>query len=437
MYKIVLIVTGIMTACNMQAQDTLLRVTREEAIALALKNRNDRYASVARSNAARVAVNEARSSWLPALEVNAETRYTPQLEQSILSGGILPGFNEPALVALGGAKNLTSLNLTLEQPLFDKTRSAQVALAKKQSELEDERERESTRKIREYVQRAYFAVLLKKLQYEIFSQIQERNSEYEQVALAKLKNGRITEIEYLRTRLERDNGELELIVIQEEYKEARRALCFQMNLPAETIIELTEQLQDVIAATTANRGGENKEVIQARLSSEERQLQLDFEKQRCWPQVNLKGSYTYFYQNENYRFGNSGWWSPYSFVGLKLSFSASNLLRSRATIGRKKLLAEESVLRYKHLQVESEQMLNMSETALKNAATNIKAAKANYDFAQTISTNQREQFKVGAFEYGQLLDTEKTMRAAEHQYINAAYKYLLANLDYQKQAGAL
>lgn len=74
-------------------------------------------------------------------------------------------------------------------------------------------------------------------------------------------------------------------------------------------------------------------------------------------------------------------------------------------------------------------------TELDNARQNMETTRNNYELSQTIYKNQQVQYDLGALQYNHLLDTEKALSAAEQNYIQAVYQFLLAEIGYRKAAG--
>jgi outer membrane protein len=61
--------------------------------------------------------------------------------------------------------------------------------------------------------------------------------------------------------------------------------------------------------------------------------------------------------------------------------------------------------------------------------------RTNYQLSGSIYQTQKQQYQLGAFSYGNLLDTERSLSTAEQNYIRAVYDFLLARVNYQQAIG--
>lgn len=81
--------------------------------------------------------------------------------------------------------------------------------------------------------------------------------------------------------------------------------------------------------------------------------------------------------------------------------------------------------------------IRTAEANVDNAQNVLEASRRNYDFSKEIYRNQEKRFRLGAFDYENLLDTDKSISAAEQAYVRAAYDYLVAELKYERATGRL
>jgi outer membrane protein len=79
--------------------------------------------------------------------------------------------------------------------------------------------------------------------------------------------------------------------------------------------------------------------------------------------------------------------------------------------------------------------IQKTSTELSNALKNMQTTKSNYDLSKVIYGNEKQQYNLGSLLYSNLLDTERSLSAAEQNYIKAVYDYLIANINYQKAIG--
>ena len=435
MKKIIPLLALIMTAAVCQAQTVAntLTLSRSEAIQIGLKNRFDIKANQYHVDIAETRVRQARNNWWAELSGDGQVKYSPQLQNSVIPGGVLPGFDQSALVPLM-VKNESVFSLNLSQPTFNANLINDNKLAKNQLALQQEKNRGAAIDIMLDISRAYLNATLRGLQKKIAGDIAQRNREYEQIAEGMVKNGSLIEQQYLRAKLDRENaGQLQKQA-EQNYELCLMQLRYQLNLPD----NITLQLSDSLGTTTQDHlsyeqmTGERTEIRQLALLQQENKLNLKKYQQAVLPAVSFGANYSQQFLSDNFNYGTRKWWSPFSYLTLNVHVPISAHLKNRAVVDeyRQKISQHELLLQQKQADVNYE--IQQAHTTLANARLNMENARNSYELSQMIFRNEQQQFRLGAFDYSALLDTEKSVSATEHNYIQSAYDLILAQIQLQK-----
>jgi outer membrane protein TolC len=140
---------------------------------------------------------------------------------------------------------------------------------------------------------------------------------------------------------------------------------------------------------------------------------------------------------DDFSYFKNQWWKPFSYVGLQLSIPITSNLKNKNNIREERLKIDQTNLELKQTQSDIHFEIQKALTDLDNTRQNVQSTKSNYNLSQTIYKNQQQQFALGAFQFSDLLDTEKSLHTAEQNYVQAVYDYLVAKISYEKAIGAL
>lgn len=438
--KKIIVVVLLGTSVSLHAQNKhQLTLSLQQALTLGIQNRYDLKANLYNISLAKNRISKNKKAWIPDIHAEGNLKYNSQLRPTIIPEGIF-GSTKAQMIAMG-SKNVSTFGLSLNQPVFKPGINTDIKIANARLDLNKEKIRGNKIDIKNDIATAYLNVLLKKLQFKIAKEEENRYKEYKMLAEGKYKNGALIENDYLRAKLDHENAKVKTATSKQEYQLAKDYLKYQINVPLNVKIVLSDSISTISFGRTdpANNGltDQRTEIKQLNLKQKENVLRLKRTRQNALPSVSIVGYYAQLFQNENFNYGKPKWWAPESYVGLKFTipitanFTNKNIIREYELKGQQlkmNLKQEKSTISYQ---------IKKAETDLHNAGINMQSAKKNYQLAQTIYHNQQQQFAIGVFHYSDLLDTEKSLNNAEQNYIRNVYDYLMAKLQYEKAIGEL
>ncbi|WP_316741331.1 TolC family protein [Pedobacter antarcticus] len=419
--------------CNAQNQTGELKLTRAEAIKTGLKNRYDIKAAQFAVKIAETEIKQTRNSWLPEINGQGSVKHSPQLQNSVIPGGVLPGFDEAALVPLT-VKNEGVFGLSLNQPIFNSNLINDVKLSKNRLAIEHEKTREDEINITLQISQSYLNVQLRDLQMRIASDIAVRNSEYASIAEGMYKNGSLIENHYLRAQLDRDNAKQTYQQSAQDYALSLLQLRYQLNLPEATVIEISDSIDapENVLEVWENKAGERTEVRQLKLQQQQDRLYLTRYQQSFMPSVSFSANYSQQFLSDRFNYGAGKWWSPYSYVALNINIPISAHFKNKPKVVEYQLRISQNELLLNQKQADINYEIQQARTSLSNALSNIKSTRSSYELSKTVFHNQQQQYRLGAFAYSELIDTEKSLSVTERNYIQSAYELMLAQIKLQK-----
>lgn len=434
MKKIISLISMIImaTVSHAQTDSNTLILSRSEALQMGLKNRFDLKANQYNIHIAESRIRQARNNWLPEFSGEGRAKYSPQLQNSVIPGEVLPGFEQAALVPLT-VKNESVFSLNLSQPIFNANLINDSKLAKSQLALQREKNRAAEIDIMLDISRAYLDAGLRRLQKRVAGDIAQRNREYEKIAEGMFRNGSLIENHYLRTKLDRENADQLQKQAEQNYELSLMQLRYQLNLPDHTVLQLSDSLCLVTQDQLYDRvAGERTEIRQLELIQQENKLNLKRSRQTVLPSVFFGANYAQQFLSSDFNYGTGRWWSPFSYLTLNLHIPISTHFKNKAVVAeyRQKISQNELLQQQKKADLNYE--VQQARTALANAALNMKNAGDSYELSKTIFRNQQQQYRLGAFDYSALLDTEKSVSTTERNYIQSAYDLILAQIQLQK-----
>jgi outer membrane protein TolC len=433
---IVMLLCGLSVPTFGQTNQTLT-LNLQEAIKTGLQNRYDLKAKQYDINLAENKLNKNKKAWIPDIEAEGNIQYNTQNQPTYAPKGFA-GLTEAEVISFG-AKNASTFGLSLMQPLFKPGIHTDVQLAKTNLALQKEKIQGSRIDIKNNIATAYLNVLLKKLQYNIAENEEKRFETYKNLAEGKYNNGALIRNDYLRAKLDEENAKVNTQTAQQDYKLARVFLKYQMNVPVETQIILTDSIGNIsfnALGKNAAQPLENRtEIKQLKLQQQQDGLQIKKMRQNALPTVSLVSYYAQIYQNQDFHYEASKWWAPNSYVGLQFSIPITKNFSNKNNIREFKLQQQQLDLRLQQEESDISYQVQKAAADLENATENMQSAKANYNLSQTIYKNQQQQFTIGVFHYSDLLDTEKSLDKAEQNYTQTVYDFMKAKIAYRKALG--
>lgn len=440
MKKAILIILSVATFFGYAQQQpaATLSLGVFQAIDLGLKNRYDVQAHKYNLTSADNRVNQSKREWIPDISGSGNMRYSPQLQGTYIPGGFLGPNAEPQLIALG-AKSTSVFSLDLNQPIFKPAIVTDVKIAKNNLAIEQEKNRQDENNIREQIAFAYLNVLLKDLQGKIASDDEERYKEYAQVAEGKLKLGTLIENDYLKAKLDYENAKVETLKAKQNYQLALDNIKYQINVPVETQLILTDTLNSpnlTLSQLSSKGDASNRtEIKQLLLQQQGNKLEINKTRQNALPSLSFYANYSEQFTYTNLDYGLSRWWSPFNYLGLRISVPITANFKNYNSIQGYKIRSLQTDLDLKQKTADVNYEIQKTSTELSNALQNMQTTKSNYDLSKVIYENQKQQYNLGSFQYINLLETNRSLNTTEQNYIKAVYDYLLANINYQKAIG--
>ena len=418
------------------AQNQTKNLSLNEAMTSALSGRSDIQAMSYNTLVAQNNIDKFKKEWIPEVSGKASVHYNILLQGMLIPAGF-GGLPESQIIALG-AKHITSFGFDISEPLYRPTLKTELSLADVNVKTTKENKLLAENAVKTKVAEAYYNVSLKKLQLSVLEKAKTRYNEYLKITEGRLKNGTALESEYLKTKLDFDNSDIEVKKAEQAYAFSLTYLKYLMNMPKETDIVLTDSLRmednlpnPETATSTINR----PELRLFDLQNQTYSLMTKRTKENLLPSVSAYGNLSIQFLNNGFNFSKWDYWNPYTYIGVRTTVPISARFKTDETIKEYSLKQKQGELDQKQKTADINFEIEKAKTDMANAVLNIKSSKMSYDVSNELYGQQIKQFALGGLLYTNILDTERSINMSEQNYIKSIYEYFVPKISFNKATG--
>ncbi|MEO0473049.1 MAG: TolC family protein [Bacteroidota bacterium] len=467
---IALLVSWPVFAMSAMAQGEIMSMSLQQSIDYALENnkniqnaRFDAYIAEARTK-------EVLSAGLPQVSASADLQYFVELPTQILPGEFSPQsgvFNigdqtflgtllqedpnnpgeltvipgQPIEAQFGFPWNSTA-GISINQLVADGTFFLGLKAAKTFVDLQSIAANRTREDIAYEVSKAYYSALLAQEQLNLLDANIGRLLKLFEETKVLNQNGFVEKIDVDRLQISYTNLQLERDRVARIGQLSRDLLKFQMGMPVDKVVELTESIDALGERPEAllNMDGINAE---SRIEFDllKTQLALEEYNQKRFnmgylPSLYAFGSYQFNAQRNSFNFLDSNErWFPISVVGLQLNVPIFDGLRKHQQIQQSKL--EQLKIRNNMEIFRNSIRLELRKNAgdVVNAYNNLQSLERNKQLAQRVFDVSTIKYREGVGSSLELNDSESQLKEAESNYLSGLFQYLISRVELSKAKG--
>lgn len=340
-----------------------------------------------------------------------------------------------------GLDNSYSVGFQASVPLIAPQLWASLKLSDAQILQSVEQARASRLDLINQVKDAYYALLLAKDSKKVIQQSYDMAALTHDIYSKRFALGDASDYDVLRTSVAMKNVEPELIQADIAIRQAHLQLMVLMGVDRDTDFDVAGQLsdyektmyEDVMSLPTDYSN--NTSLVMNNLQNQTLEQALRVNKMAWYPTLALSANYNWTAMSNGSPFKNLRW-SPYSTVGLTLSFplfqggSRYNAIKSSELQLMQNRLQRDNIERTVDMQVKlAKDNIHLNVKQIATCSESVKQA----DRAHTI---MQESFNIGAASYLDLRDSELSLTRSRLSYFQAIYNYLVANSDLEYLLGS-
>lgn len=435
MKKIFLFCIALGTFSAMQAQEML---TLSQCLQMAVDNNLSLQKSRNEIAKGKYSISENQAKLLPQINAVAQLNdnFTPPV--SVTDGS---AYGKPYNVTKTLQYN-ASAGLQLQMPLYNQMVYTAIDIAK----IADQLNKLSYEKAREdlimQTAKMYYMAQNTSEQIRLVNDNIKRLEELRDITQAFYDNQMSLEVDLKRVNLnienltvQRDNA---VAMLEQQYT----MLKYVIDYPADKNIKVTDVNPNQIEIVKAD--GLNVNLYELQLLQQKKKLtqkQIKLAKDGYLPSVSLTGSLMYSAFTDKIEHwihsGDSNHWYGSNGLGVQLRVPVFDGFEKRSKIRKAKVEAESARIGYEDALKGMQANYVNAVSEVNNSQRNYKKQLDNYVLAQDVYNVTADQYKEGVTSMTAVLQDEMRMSEAMNNYLNAYYRYKVANLSLLKLTGQL
>lgn len=335
-----------------------------------------------------------------------------------------------------------SAGLQLQMPLYNQMVYTAIDIAK----IADQLNKLSYEKAREdlimQTAKMYYMAQNTSEQIRLVNDNIKRLEELRDITQAFYDNQMSLEVDLKRVNLnienltvQRDNA---AAMLEQQYT----MLKYVIDYPADKNIKVTDVDPNQIETVKAD--GLNVNLYELQLLQQKKKLtqkQVKLAKDGYLPSVSLTGSLMYSAFTDKIEHwihsGDSNHWYGSNGLGIQLRVPVFDGFEKRSKIKKAKVEAESARIGYEDALKGMQANYVNAVSEVNNSQRNYKKQLDNYVLAQDVYNVTADQYKEGVTSMTAVLQDEMRMSEAMNNYLNAYYRYKVANLSLLKLTGQL
>lgn len=435
MKKIFLFCIALGTFSAMQAQEML---TLSQCLQMAVDNNLSLQKSRNEIAKGKYSISENQAKLLPQINAVAQLNdnFTPPV--SVTDGS---AYGKPYNVTKTLQYN-ASAGLQLQMPLYNQMVYTAIDIAK----IADQLNKLSYEKAREdlimQTAKMYYMAQNTSEQIRLVNDNIKRLEELRDITQAFYDNQMSLEVD-----LKRVNLNIENLIVQRDNAAAMleqqyTMLKYVIDYPADKNIKVTDVNPNQIEIVKAD--GLNVNLYELQLLQQKKELtqkQIKLAKDGYLPSVSLTGSLMYSAFTDKIEHwihsGDSNHWYGSNGLGVQLRVPVFDGFEKRSKIRKAKVEAESARIGYEDALKGMQANYVNAVSEVNNSQRNYKKQLDNYVLAQDVYNVTADQYKEGVTSMTAVLQDEMRMSEAMNNYLNAYYRYKVANLSLLKLTGQL
>lgn len=441
-FKFVLVTLVMLSSAWANAQEAQ-PMSLEECIDYAIRNK-DVMKNIRLDEAISKAKNrEVTGLALPQINGSGQYQYYIEPQQSFLPGEF---FGQPAgtfIPITFTPKNNVTGSLNASQTLFDGSLTVALQARKTLEQFASINVQRTEVDIRETVSKLYYMVLVNEKQLQLlennYKDVQKIAEDNEKA----YKLGVVEKIAVDQLQVQANNIYTQKIRQENDYKVSILTLKYQMGMPLDTIISLTDTLHENMVNSQdllEDYPFEYSQRPDYRLIETQLQLNLLDLKRYKWqnlPSLHANGSYGYNYANDQFNEIFNNPYLHFSYVGLSLNVPIFDGNQRRNRVTQAKLTADKT----KNSIVDTKNGIDFqqkqSRTTLKNSLLALENQRTNLDLAKNVYSLSQKKYREGVGSNLEVIQAETSYLTAQSNFFLSLNAAINAKIELQKALGIL
>lgn len=380
---------------------------------------------------------QALGLYLPQVSATGTLTDNVKLQKSVIPAGV---FGPEPQVFIIGQKYQTNVTAQASQTIYDRSLLLGIKAAKPNQRLADLNTRQTREEIIYNIASNYYQVFVAQQQIALLKDNLQRTQQVLNILKLQRDNGVIQPVDYTRTEVNYNSTQSQLTLAENDYNLARNRLKYQMGLPQEQDLTLSDSTLITQLPVIEQAPFEAQNLVSFQQSATNLDLQrLQLERVRAGyiPTVSLMANYgtvNLGAQTIDKLFTN---FVGFGSIALRFSIPIFDGFQRDAQIKQQRLTV---------LNQEEQQRLNIAayrlqfnnaQSQIQRAQTNVLNGDRNVKLAQEVYNITTLQYKQGVKSLTDLVNADTSYRQAQSDYINSLINLYQARLDLEQSKGSL
>ncbi len=403
-----------------------------------LKNHRSNAVYANQKRIADAQAKEALADYLPKISLNGTVDDNLKVQQTVIPGGIFG----PDDIRVAFTKKFNTNGVAqLDQTLYDQSLINGLKANKYNVEQAGLSQQQNDEAIIYNISTAYYQIMVYREQLALLKINRETYQKQIDISALKVKKGVALQKDLDKVTVDLNNAESQMRVAESNLTLSENQLKYEMGYPITDVLTVESMSADKTPAPLAanisqfalnNRTDYRISEINAKL------LEIDESRIKAGGLPKLTAYARYgtigFGDNLSQSFSSM---TPYSAVGLKLSFPIFDFFKRSAQYNQakfKRLNAQENLkLDEGKYQLQYEN----ARTKMLKEQTNVDNNKRNIELARSVFSTTDLQFQKGTTDLTDWLNAQNSLKEAQNNYLNSLYQFYLAKVELEKAGGTL
>lgn len=340
-----------------------------------------------------------------------------------------------------GLDNSYSMGFSMSMPIIAPQLWKSLRLSDAQILQNIEKARQSRIELVNQVTSAYYSLLLAEDSYKVIQESYDMAKFTADLYQKQESLGAASQYDVLRTQVAVKNVEPELTQAEIAIKQATLQLQVLMGVESDlklkastTLSEYESSMYEDLLAIDKENLDNNSELRMLGIQTRQLQDALTVQKMSWFPTLALNASYNWTSMSNGSPFKNFQW-TPYSMVGLTLSFPIFQGGQRYSKIKQAEIQVNEMKWQSENLTRSIKMQVDLSIDNINKNAKQIASCSESVMQAETAHRIMKESFEVGAASYLDLRDAELALTRSRLTYYQSIYNYLVARSELELLLG--
>ncbi len=439
--KQILLSIIITASFSLRAQQSM---TLQECIDYALENNEQGTVTSLEKEIAAAEVRKTIGIGLPQIELNTGLNYNFEPQKSLVdisnfSPDAAPGTEEEISFAQDYDGNLA---LGLRQLIFDGSFFVGLEASRTYQSLSTKEHIKTEIDIVEAVSKAYYTVLINEERVELLQKNFDRLESLLNDTQAMNEAGFVERIDVDRIRVNHNNLKVEKNKLGQFTDLSRKLLKFQMGMPLDEDMALSESLDELTPEKKAVASNFNYtdriEFSQMNTTEELARLEMKNNRVQYLPKI---------YASLNYGFNTatsdvelllkSNRWLNFGTVGVSVNIPVFSGFMKSNTIQQNRIKIKQIAARKEMLKKNIDLEIQQSSISLNSNVEGLDVQKQNMELAEEIFNITQTKYKEGVGSNLEVMEADAALKEAQTNYYGALYDAVIAQIELKKSLGTL